>query len=220
MAFSTVISIILALTIQAAPAAPQTPAPPVPPTRAQLLRGEYNKARSNNDLLYYHLDVKVDPETKTIAGKNTIRFRMLNEDSKIQIDLYANLNVDKILMGTTPLKYERELNAVTITFPAPIKPGREVSIDFYYSGTPTQTGRFGGFTFSKDPAGRPWIFTACEGEGSSIWWPSKDQWRDEVESMDISVSAPSALTLSMQPLSPQPSYLISTDVMPSFASLP
>lgn len=197
MAFSTVISIILALTLQAAPAAPQgatAPTQPAPPTRAQLLRGEYNKARSNNDLLYYHLDVKVDPETKTIAGKNTIKFRMLNEDSKIQIDLYANLNVDKILMGTTPLKYERELNAVTITFPAPIKPGREVSIDFYYSGTPTQTGRFGGFTFSKDPAGRPWIFTACEGEGSSIWWPSKDQWRDEVESMDISVSIPSALT--------------------------
>ena len=158
------------------------------------MRGQYGPQRSNNDLLYYHLDVKVDPDKKTIAGKNTITFRMLNEDSKIQIDLYANLNVDKILMGTTPLKYTREINAVFIEFPAPIKAGREVSIDFYYSGTPTQTGRFGGFTFSKDPAGRPWIFTACEGEGSSIWWPSKDQWKDEVETMDISITAPSALT--------------------------
>jgi tetratricopeptide (TPR) repeat protein len=199
MITSLLLSLLLALTPQAAtaPAAPQTPAAPaVPaaPTRAQLLRGEYGKARSNNDLLYYHLDVKIDPATKTVAGKNTIKFRMLNEDTKIQIDLWANLNVDKILMGTTPLKYERELNAVFITFPAPIKPGREVSIDFYYSGTPTQTGRFGGFTFGKDPAGRPWVFTACEGEGSSIWFPSKDQWRDEVESMDISVAVPSNLT--------------------------
>lgn len=175
---------------QAAPA----PAAPAAPTRAQLLRGEYGKLRSNNDLLYYHLDVKVDPDTKTIAGKNTITFRMLNEDAKIQIDLYENLAVDKILMGKTELKYTRELNAVFIEFPAPIKPGREISIDFYYSGTPKTIGRFGGFTFSKDPAGRPWIFTACEGEGSSIWWPSKDQWRDEPDAMDISVSAPSALT--------------------------
>lgn len=193
MLTSLLLSLLLALPLQAA--APQTPpAAPAAPTRAQVLRGEYGKTRSNNDLLYYHLDVKVDPDTKTIAGKNTITFRMLNEDSKIQIDLYANLNIDKILMGATSLKYTRELNAVFIEFPAPIKPGREVSIDFYYSGTPTQTGRFGGFTFSKDPAGRPWIFTACEGEGSSIWWPSKDQWKDEVETMDISITAPSALT--------------------------
>ncbi len=191
MITSLLLFLLLALTPQAVP---QAPAAPAPPTRAQILRGEYGKLRANNDLLYYHLDVKVDPDTRTIAGKNTITFRMLSEDSRIQIDLYANLNVDKILLGTTPLKYTRELNAVFIDFPAPIKPGREVSIDFYYSGTPTQTGRFGGFTFGKDPAGRPWIFTACEGEGSSIWWPSKDQWKDEVESMDISVTAPSALT--------------------------
>ena len=42
------------------------------------------------------------------------------------------------------------------------------------------------------PAGH-WINTACEGEGSSIWWPSKDQWRDEVENMRLSVSIPNGL---------------------------
>ena len=48
--------------------------------------------------------------------------------------------------------------------------------------------------FQKDAAtGRDWIFTACEGEGSSLWWPSKDQWHDEVESMDITVALPSRL---------------------------
>ena len=31
------------------------------PTRANLLRGEYGPYRANNDLLYYHLDVRVDP---------------------------------------------------------------------------------------------------------------------------------------------------------------
>ena len=81
------------------------PAPPVlatqrPPTRADLLRGEYGRYRANNDLLYYHLDVRVDPERKSIAGQNTIRFRMLKDDTRIQLDLYANLNVDKILLGT------------------------------------------------------------------------------------------------------------------------
>ena len=115
---------------------------------------------------------------------------MLQDDTRIQLDLYDNLAVDKILLGTTPLKYERELNAVFIDFPETLKSGREYSIDFHYSGTPRETGRFGGIAFRKDPAGRDWINTACEGEGSSIWWPSKDQWRDEVENMRLSVSIP------------------------------
>jgi hypothetical protein len=28
----------------------------------------------NNDLLFYRLDVRVDPDKKSMAGKNTIRF--------------------------------------------------------------------------------------------------------------------------------------------------
>ena len=66
-------------------------------------------------------------------------------------------------------------------------------MDFYYSGQPKETGRFGGFAFKKDPAGNDWIFTACEGEGAAIWWPNKDQWRDEVERMDLSVAIPNGL---------------------------
>ncbi len=56
-----------------------------------------------------------------------------------------------------------------------------------------ETGRFGAITFRKDPAGRPWINTACEETGASVWWPNKDQWRDEVESMEISVAIPNGL---------------------------
>ena len=170
----------------------QQPAPAAP-TRADVLRGAYGRYRANNDLLFYHLDIRVDPVAKTIRGKNTIRFRMLANDTRIQLDLYANLNVDKILFGATPLKYERELNAVFVAFPETLRQGREYAIDFYYSGTPMQTGRFGGFTFGADPAGRPWIFTACEGEGAAIWWPNKDQWRDEVERMELSVAIPNSL---------------------------
>ena len=177
-----------------ASASPQAPAPLRPPARADILRGEYGRYRDNNDLLFYRLDVRVDPEKKSIAGKNTIRFRMLKDDSRIQLDLYANLNVDRILLGPTPLKYEREINTVWVDFPQPLKAGREYAIDFYYSGNPKEQGRFGGMSYKKDPAGKDWIFTACEGEGAAVWWPNKDQWRDEVEKMEISVAIPTGLT--------------------------
>src|SRR5260221_2330432 len=132
---------------------PQSPPASAVPARAEILRGEYGRYRANNDLLFYHLDVRVDPEKKIISGSNTIRFRMLADDTRIQLDLYANLNVDKILLGTTPLAYYRQANTVYVDFPQGLKAGRTYAIDFYYSGTPTTIGRFGGVTCSQEPAG-------------------------------------------------------------------
>ena len=148
----------------AAPATAQKPlAKPdtaVLPTRAEMLRGAYGPYRANNKLLYYHLDIRVDPEKQTISGKNTIRFKMLADGARIQLDLLETLKIDKILYGQTPLKYERDSGAVFIDFPQTLSAGKIYSIDFYYSGHPQETGRFGGMTFKKDPAGRVWINTA------------------------------------------------------------
>src|SRR2546427_8709159 len=105
-------------------------------SRADILRGEYGRYRANNDLLYYHLDVRVEPEKKFLSGKNTIRFKMLQDDSRIQLDLHAALQVDKILLGTTELKFERELGAVFVDFPQTLHAGQVYSIEFYYSGNP------------------------------------------------------------------------------------
>jgi len=188
--------VVLALTPAVALLSAQTPqrdGTPPAPTHADILRGEYGPYRANNDLLYYHLDVRVDPEKKFLSGKNTIRFKMLKDDTRIQLDLHAALNVDKILLGDTTLRYARDSGAVFVDFPETLRAGRVYSIDFYYSGNPVEQGRFGAIAFRKDPSGHPWINTACEGIGASVWWPNKDQWRDEVDNMDISVSIPNDL---------------------------
>ena len=99
--------------------------------RAPILRGEYGAYRVNNDLLSYHLDIRVSSEKKFISGKNTVRFKMLKDDARIQLDLYENLNVEKILFGGTTLKFEREANAVLVDSPDTLKQGREYSIDFH-----------------------------------------------------------------------------------------
>jgi aminopeptidase N len=169
-------------------------AEPSHPSHFDILRGEYSPWRANNDLLSYDLDIRVDPEKKFISGKNTIRFKMLKDDTRIQLDLFANLNVDKILLGSTELKYTRELGTVFVDFPAPLRKNSTQSIDFYYSGSPKETGRFGGISFRKDPAGRDWITTACQGTGASVWWPNKDQQQDEVENMRLHVAVPNDLT--------------------------
>jgi aminopeptidase N len=186
---------LLLATLSAVALCAQTPAPPAPrePTHADILRGAYGPYRANNDLLYYHLDVRVDPVKKFISGKNTIRFKMLQDGTRIQLDLTDTLAIDKILLGETTLKYERDSGAVFVDFPETLRAGKTYSIDFYYSGNPVQQGRFGVFAFRKDPSDHPWINTACEGIGASMWWPNKDQWRDEVQNMEISVAIPNEL---------------------------
>jgi len=78
---------------QTSPSTPQQAATPPrsrnhgEPTRADILRGAYGPYRANNDLLFYHLDIRVDPEKKFISGKNTVRFKMLKDDARIQVDL-------------------------------------------------------------------------------------------------------------------------------------
>jgi aminopeptidase N len=174
------------------------PAAEVRPTHADLVRGNYGELRANNDLLSYNLDIRVDPEKKSIAGKNAIKFKMLADGSRIQLDLTDALQIDKIALmdgkkDGAELKYERDAGAVYVDFPKTLKKGHTYTVDFYYSGNPVEQGRFGGMTFKKDPAGRVWINTACEETGASVWWPNKDQWRDEVESMKISVAVPNGL---------------------------
>jgi aminopeptidase N len=168
-------------------------------SEADRLRGGYGPYRANNDLLYYQLDVRVDPVRQTLSGKNSIRFKMLKPGRRIQLDLVRVFQIDKILLRSATgapraLHFERAAGrTVYVDFPETLRQGRIYTIDFYYSGRPVEMGRFGGFVFRKDPMGRPLVNTACEEEGASVWWPNKDQWRDEVEGMEISVEAPSDL---------------------------
>jgi aminopeptidase N len=175
-------------------AAPATPPKASEPTPADLLRGGYGPYRANNDLLFYHLDLRVDPEKKFITGTNTIRFKMLQDGTRIQLELYPTMHIDSIAMGKTTLKYERDGVTFFVDFPKTLRAGHTYSIDVHYSGSPVETGRFGCFTFKKDSAGQPWINTACEETGASVWWPNKDQWRDEPQQgMKISVAVPNSL---------------------------
>jgi aminopeptidase N len=159
-----------------------------------LLIGGYGPYRANNDILFYHLDLRVDPDKKFISGTNVIRFKMLENGTRLQLELHPALQIDGIDLGKTALKYERDGATVFVDFPKTLRKGHTYSIDFHYSGHPVETGRFGCFTFKKDTAGHPWINTACEETGAYVWWPNKDQWRDEPQKgMEIDVAVPNGL---------------------------
>ncbi len=176
------------------PAVLQAQASPAPATETTL-RGSYGTYRANNDLLFYHLDVRVDPVAKSIRGSNAIRFRMLADGTRIQLELTPVLTVESVKQGSRELKFSREGTTFFVDFPHTLKHGKTYEIKVAYSGQPKEIGRFGGMVFKTDPQGRPFIVTSCEDEGASVWWPNKDQWKDEPQDgVEVSVPVPNGLT--------------------------
>lgn len=167
-----------------------------PFTHADTLRGMLTPERSCYDVTYYHLDIVLDTTQKSVRGKNLIQFKVVRPFTRMQVDLFANLNVDKIVYAGKELKYTRDGNAVFVDFPQSLAAKTVQSIDFYYSGVPQEAARppwSGGFTWSHDAQGNLWMNTTCQGLGASVWWPNKDHQTEEPDSMLISVAVPSNL---------------------------
>jgi len=65
-------------------------------TKADSLRGFLSPERTCFDVSYYHLDILVDPAEKYIEGSNTIQFDVTAPTSRIQLDLFKELNIKSV----------------------------------------------------------------------------------------------------------------------------
>jgi len=166
-------------------------------THQDSLRGSITKERSWWDLKYYHLDIKVNPADRTISGSNTVRYTVLTEYNKMQIDLQEPMQIYKVTQDGKELKFERNGNVFFIELASAQKVGETKEIVISFGGKPKEAVRppwDGGITWKKDKNGKDFIASTCQGIGASIWWPNKDHMYDEVENMLISVNVPGDLT--------------------------
>ncbi len=151
------LSLIIALSAHAQTAQPTaadrqtnpSPSSDSPPSPARLLLGQYGPYRANNDLLHYSLTLRVDPATNTIKGDNQVRFRMLQDGARIQLDLAEQFDMPRILFRGKPVKFTREAESFFIDFPQTLRRGQIYTVDVFYGGTPRTAGRFGGMSFEK-----------------------------------------------------------------------
>ena len=165
-------------------------------TRQDTLRGTITDERSWWDLNYYHLDIKVDPEKRTIKGSNTVGYTVLNSNKLMQIDLQEPLNITSVKQNNKSLNFTREGNAYFIELKKKQKVGKVNYITIEYEGKPKVAIRApwdGGLSWEKDNNGIDFIATSCQGLGASVWWPNKDHMYDEVDSMLMSVNVPKHL---------------------------
>jgi aminopeptidase N len=166
-------------------------------TRADSLRGGLTPFRTCYDIRFYHLDVRIDPSTKSVQGSNSLTFLTNETFQTLQVDLFPNMNITKVAANDgSVLNFRREHGAVFVTFPRPVRKGDVRTIRIEYGGQPVAAERppwSGGFIWTTDGDGNPWIAVACQGTGASLWWPNKDHQADEPDSMLISVTVPKDL---------------------------
>lgn len=165
-------------------------------TKQDTLRGSITPEREWWDLTYYHLDIKVEPDKKFISGKNTIQYKVLKEDSVMQIDLQSPMKILKVIQYGQELSVDHEGNAHFIHLNKNQIAGNIETIEVFYEGFPKEAIRApwdGGISWKKDKNGNHFIASSCQGLGASVWWPCKDHMYDEVDSMKISVNVPDKL---------------------------
>jgi aminopeptidase N len=165
-------------------------------TKQDTLRGSITPERAWWDLTYYHLDIEVDLDNKFIKGSNTIEYKVLEPNKKLQVDLQSPLKITKVEQNGKELTFSSEGSAHFINLIDKQRKGKINSVKVYYEGNPKEAVRApwdGGLSWTRDSNGKHFAATSCQGIGASIWWPNKDHMYDEVDSMLISVNVPKGL---------------------------
>lgn len=165
-------------------------------THADTLRGSITPERAWWDVVFYDLHVRLDPADSTIRGWNGITYRVTGSSRAMQVDLQAPLEVDSILQDGRRVTHRRDGNALFVSLAAKQPKGATKTLTVYYHGRPTVAVRppwDGGLIWARDPDGRNWISTACQGLGASVWWPTKDTQADEPDSQRVALTVPDSL---------------------------
>lgn len=165
-------------------------------TEADTLRGMLRPERTCYDVKFYDLEVSIDPQNKSIKGSNTIVYYVKRGFNMLQIDLFKNMEIDKITHKGKNVVFHRRHDAVFVDLGDMQEENITDTIVVHYHGNPRVAVNApwdGGFTWTKDRNAKDWISVSCEGLGASVWFPNKDHLSDEPDSMRIRCTVPQPL---------------------------
>lgn len=166
--------------------------------KQDTLRGSITPERAWWDLAHYELDFEVDIEERSLKGSNTISYTVLEAHDVMQIDLQPPMVISKAVQHGEELNVRQDGNAWFIQMNDTQEIGASNEVVVFYNGVPRDDPNppwGGGLSWKEDENGKPLVFTACQAEGSSLWWPCKDHMYDEPdEGMVIKVTVPENLT--------------------------
>lgn len=165
-------------------------------TKADTLRGTLNPSRNWWNVQRYDITVTPNFDKQTIEGHTAISFSG-NSDGLMQIDLQQPLIIDSVFLNGQKVPFERKGNIALIEMKAALAIQALHLLDIFYHGKPRRALRppwDGGWIWTRDEKGNPWMSVACQGLGASAWFPCKDHQSDEPDKgASLTIVAPDTL---------------------------
>ncbi len=154
------------------------------PTKIDTLKGSNTEFRNFWDVKKYDIVLEPNFEAKSIKGSNKISLTIEKDilNPVFQIDLQQPMKADKVTANFPIVDKKTDGDFIFISAKKKFKKGEKYTINIDYSGNPVIAKHApwdGGWVFTKDQNGNPWMTAADEGVGASIWLPVKDIWSDE-----------------------------------------
>ncbi len=160
--------------------------------------GKLNPLQAIMDIRHYTISLNVDIEHKKIAGNTEISFLLSRKTDTLLFDLVHLLQVSAIKVNNKTAKFEQKDDKIFITSAGGFQAGKQV-VKIEYAGEPPVALKppwSGGFTWTKDKTGNPWIAINCQKEGGRLYFPCKDHPGDEPnEGVDMYITVPKGLVV-------------------------
>ena len=143
------------------------------------------------DVLYYELDISIDPQNETVDGAVTIQaISLVDNLTQLTLDLYSNMTVTSVTGNSAGFTHAD--NAVVIDLDKAYIKDEIVSVTVFYNGHPSSGTNFNPLTFDRS-RGTVVISSESCPFYARCWWPCKDRPYDKPQTMDIKITVPSNL---------------------------
>ncbi len=161
--------------------------------------GKLKPEQSNMDIRHYTLALHIDLDQHSIDGYTEIDLILRQPSRTILLDLVHLMKVDRVWVNGKQTQFTHDSDLLRITSPTELTAGR-VNVKVQYAGKPGVAARppwDGGFTWTTDSTGNPWVAITSEGEGGKIFFPCKDHPSDEPnEGADLIITVPKGLVVA------------------------
>ena len=162
---------------------------------ASYFDSKLSQDQESLDIVFYNIDLKVDPKKKIISGSTIITFFLYQKVKNIEIDLLKNYTISGTSINGTSLAFEQKNDKVYIPNIG-LKLFKEHSLEIKYVGKPPVSKNppwEAGIVWDEDSNGNPWVGVVCQSKGGHIWFPGKSNPNDKVEGAEIKITVPKSL---------------------------
>jgi len=159
--------------------------------------GALSANEAKYDVKYYELNLKINPAQKFLSGHVEVRLACVAPAmDTLEIDLVNAFTVSKIERDGQALAFTHREHKIKAPLANRLAQNQSAVFRIHYTGPPPVAARppwQGGFNWSTDQNGKPWVGVSCQGEGGKIWWPCKDHPGDEPDSVALNITIPDSL---------------------------